>query len=247
MRDVAWAVLLMLVLGGTARAEDSPKPEDSRKPRDQRSPEGAALRLVDPERSLHSDGSLIRVGVGMMKVLTIPGVRRVTLGDPSVLRAELLDGGLIWLVGVSMGATTLRVWTSKTEHADYLVNVAYDYGTNQLINLVRSAVANMEGVLVWKNGDRIILEGMTCTEADTERAAELAAASPDRLVNLTKFSPVSRKFVTAKVNEALAKAGFGGTTAVLVGSTFFLKGSLESEADQARAGEIVRAILAAPN
>ncbi len=124
----------------------------------------------------------------MMKVLTIPGVRRVTLGDPSVLRAELLDGGLIWLVGVSMGATTLRVWTSKTEHADYLVNVAYDYGTNQLINLVRSAVANMEGVLVWKNGDRIILEGMTCTEADTERAAELAAASPDRLVNLTKFS-----------------------------------------------------------
>jgi pilus assembly protein CpaC len=228
-----WMVILILALGGAAKAEDSPSPGQSPKPAD-----------AGAERVESAPPPPIIVGVAIPKVITIPDVRRVRVGDPSVLSAVLLDGGRIRLIGLSDERTTLTVWTSDTEQVEYPVSVRHDAGANELVRDVRKLLGDMDGVIVRLIGDRIILDGETYSQDDADRVASVTSHSTKpAVVNLTRPSPASRRLVLAKIKERLVKAGFVDTTLVLSGSTFILTGSLGTDADRARAEAIVRVLL----
>lgn len=52
----------------------------------------------------------IDLTVGMPRVLKLPKISRLTMGDSAIADLEPLDNGDIKLVGVSRGETKLRVW-----------------------------------------------------------------------------------------------------------------------------------------
>lgn len=61
----------------------------------------------------------LQLAVGGQKTLSLPGIQRVALGDPSVADVKTLGNSELLVIGVSAGHTTLLVWktgASKPEN-----------------------------------------------------------------------------------------------------------------------------------
>src|SRR5689334_4196412 len=69
------------------------------------------------------EGSTITLGVGTQKVITVPGVSRLSIGDPAVADVKSLGGNQILIIGQGEGKTTLIVWKGSGARVSYLVAV----------------------------------------------------------------------------------------------------------------------------
>lgn len=66
----------------------------------------------------------LQLAVGAQKTLSLPGLQRVALGDPSVADVKTLGNSELLVIGVSAGHTTLLVWktgASKPESFEVTV------------------------------------------------------------------------------------------------------------------------------
>jgi len=228
MRSIAWfgaSLLLLVVAPKAAWAAEPEKPPEA-------GPAEAPLREL-------------KLGLGTQKVVRVPGLTRVSVGDSSVLDVRPLGGGELVLVGVGTGATTLIVWMGPSAYVDYRVTVLKDYGAGDgPVGEIRKLLGALEGVTVRMVGERVFIDGFTYTAADTDRVAKIAACYPALVVNLVKPAPVSRTLLAGRITGELVKAGLVQARVVAIGDTYFLEGSVESEADKARAEKITRAVLA---
>ena len=69
------------------------------------------------------EGGPISLGVGTQKVLTVPGIQRVAIGDPAVAELRTIGNNQLLLVGQAEGKTTLLVWKTSGQRLSYLVTV----------------------------------------------------------------------------------------------------------------------------
>ena len=74
---------------------------------------GALLALFTAGSARAQDSSVINLGVGTQKVITVPGTTRIALGDPNVAEVKAIGGNQILISGTSEGNTTLLVWKSS--------------------------------------------------------------------------------------------------------------------------------------
>jgi len=81
-----------------------------------------ALAIAAPAHA-QDDSSTISIGVGIQKVISVPGVARIAIGDRSVADVEVAGDSQILLIGQSEGATTLLVWKSTGARLAYLIRV----------------------------------------------------------------------------------------------------------------------------
>lgn len=70
-----------------------------------------------------ADDSSIILGHGMQKVLRIPELQRISVGDGSILDARVVEGDAMVLTGSRPGRTTLLVWRKNGERLSYQVTV----------------------------------------------------------------------------------------------------------------------------
>ncbi len=66
----------------------------------------------------------LRLAVGAQKHLTIPGLQRIAVGDPTIADIKTLGGSELVIIGASLGRTTLLVWTvgaTAPEHFEVTV------------------------------------------------------------------------------------------------------------------------------
>ncbi len=186
------------------------------------------------------ESSTITLGVGTQRVISVPGVQRIAIGDPGVADAKPLGGNQILISGVGEGKTTLLVWKGSGQRASYQIAVRRQ-DPNEVIAEIRKLLGDIEGVNVRQVGDRIYLDGQAYTTQDADRIEQVVGLYPN-VKSFVKIAPNAKKLVAQNLNAAFQKAGLKNVQANVVGSTIFLEGSVESQQDLAKAELITKAI-----
>lgn len=201
---------------------------------------GAALLVLVALPALAQEGGNISLGVGTQKVLNVPGIQRVAVGDAAVADVKTLSNGQLLIIGASEGKTTLLVWKSNNQRISYLVSVRKQ-DPNEVISEIKKLLGDIEGVTVRMVGDRIYLDGQAYTQADAERIDQVVSLYPNTK-SFVKIAPNAKKLVAQNLNAAFQKAGLKNVQANVIGATIFLEGSVESQQDLQKAELITKAI-----
>ncbi|CAM5181080.1 Type IV pilus biogenesis and competence protein PilQ OS=Castellaniella defragrans OX=75697 GN=HNR28_002326 PE=3 SV=1 [Castellaniella defragrans] len=118
--------------------------------------------------------------VGDVRVLGIPGVARVAVGDGKVLNAVSTDDREVIVFARKAGSSTLQAWTADGQRHRYAVEVTPE-GTRQLQEELRTVLERIPGARVTVLGDKLLVEGDDLTDADRQRLAELGRRYPQLL------------------------------------------------------------------
>lgn len=201
---------------------------------------GALVAMVASGSALAQDGTSVSLGVGAQKVLSIPGLSKVALGDPAIAEVKTLGSGQLLITGQAEGKTTLLIWKSTGQRVSYLVNVRKQ-DPNEVISEIKRLLGEIEGVSVRMVGDRIYLDGQAYTTQDADRIDQVVGLYPN-VKSFVKIAPNAKKLVAQNLNAAFQKAGLKNVQANVVGATIFLEGSVESQQDLQKAELITKAI-----
>ncbi len=196
--------------------------------------------LVMSSVALAQEGGTIALGVGTQKVITVPGIQRVAIGDSAVANVTTLGGNQLLVNGSAEGKTTLLVWKNTGQRLSYLISVRKQ-DPNEVIAEIKKLLGEIEGVTVRMVGDRIYLDGQAYTQNDADRIEQVVNLYPN-VKSFVKIAPNAKKLVAQNLNAAFQKAGLKNVAANVVGSTIFLEGSVESQQDLQKAELITKAI-----
>ncbi len=145
---------------------------------------GALLILLGsvPALGLAADlkETKISLQVGEVRVLGIPGVARVAVGDGKVINAVSTDDKEVIIFARKPGFSTLHAWTAAGALIPYTVVVAPE-GTKQLQTELRSLLERIPGVRISSLGDKLLIEGDDLSDHDRERLTELGRRYPQLL------------------------------------------------------------------
>jgi pilus assembly protein CpaC len=183
----------------------------------------------------------INIGTGTQKILAVSGVQRIALGDPSVADVKVINNNQILLSGTAKGYTSLIIWRNNGQRLQYRVhtnNADLDHTPVELKQLLGSA----EDIRVRMVGENILLEGTAYSTEDLLRLREIAVLYPN-VHNFVRTAPTLDKVAASQLTAALQKEGLGQVQVRVVGTTIFLEGSVENEADIKRAEVITRAMI----
>jgi pilus assembly protein CpaC len=186
------------------------------------------------------EGGNIAIGMGTQKVLNVPGVQRVAIGDPGVADVSVLGSNQLLIHGSAEGKTSLLVWKSNGQRIQYNISVRKT-DPNETISEIKRLLGEIEGVNVRIVGDRIYLDGQAYTQADADRIDQVVGLYPN-VKSFVKIAPNAKKLVAQNLNAAFQKAGLKNVAASVVGATIFLEGSVESQQDLQKAELITKAI-----
>ncbi|MFZ5469251.1 MAG: pilus assembly protein N-terminal domain-containing protein [Myxococcota bacterium] len=186
------------------------------------------------------EGNTISLGVGTQKVITVRGLNRIAVGDPSIADVKTIGNDQVLIIGAGEGKTTLLIWKGSGQRMSYLVSVRKQ-DPNEIIGEIKKLLGDIEGVTVRMVGDRIYLDGQAYTTQDAERIEQVVGLYPN-VKSFVKVAPNAKKLVAQNLNAAFQKAGLKNVQATVVGATIFLEGSVESQQDLQKAELITKAI-----
>jgi pilus assembly protein CpaC len=186
------------------------------------------------------EGGSIALGVGTQKVITVPNIQRIAVGDPAVADVKNIGSNQVLIIGAGEGKTTLLIWKSSGQRVSYVVSVRKQ-DPNDIINEIKKLLGEIEGVQVRMVGDRIYLDGQAYTSQDADRIEQVVGLYPN-VKSFVKIAPNAKKLVAQNLNAAFQKAGLKNVAANVVGATIFLEGSVESQQDLQKAELITKAI-----
>ncbi len=117
---------------------------------------------------------------GEVRVLGIPGVARVAVGDGKVLNAVSTDDREVIVFARKPGFSTLHAWLADGQIQRYAVEVSPE-GTRQLQLELRSVLERIPGARVTVLGDKLLVEGDELSDGDRQRLDELSRRYPQLL------------------------------------------------------------------
>ncbi len=186
------------------------------------------------------EGGNIALGVGTQKVMNIPGIQRIAVGDASIADVKTIGNNQVLIIGAGEGKTTLLIWKSSGQRVSYTVSVRKQ-DPNEVISEIKKLLGEIEGVTVRMVGDRIYLDGQAYTSQDAERIDQVVGLYPN-VKSFVKIAPNAKKLVAQNLNASFQKAGLKNVQANVVGATIFLEGSVESQQDLQKAELITKAL-----
>lgn len=139
----------------------------------------------------------LAVAVDRSQVLTFNGVQRVAIANPNIADVVVVSGNEIILVGKKAGTTTLHIWTTAGR-LSYQVEVAAD---DRFTAEALARLLNYPNVRVSKINDTVVLEGTVNDQSQKARAASLAAAYGQKVVNLLEVTQPTQVKIIATVLE----------------------------------------------
>ena len=161
------------------------------------------------------EGGNISLGVGTQKVITVPGIARVAVGDAAVADVKTIGNNQLLIIGSSEGKTTLLIWKNSGQRISYLLSVRKQ-DPNEVITEIKKLLGEIEGVNVRMVGDRIYLDGQAYTQADADRIDQVVGLYPN-VKSFVKIAPNAKKLVAQNLNAAFQKAGLKNVAGNVVG------------------------------
>ena len=110
---------------------------------------GVFLTLLLAGSSQAQEGSTIALGVGTQKVITIPGITRIALGDPSIAEVKTIGNNQVLIIGQNEGKTTLLIWKSSGQRVSYLIAVRRQ-DPNEIITEIKKLLGEIIGAAFGK-------------------------------------------------------------------------------------------------
>lgn len=124
--------------------------------------------------------TLLRMQVGEMRVLSIPDVARVAVGDGHVINAVTTDEKEVIVFARHEGTTGLQIWSDSGKRQQYAIEVAPE-GAKQIQQELRAVLERIPQARVSAVGDKLLIEGDNLTDADRERILILRQRYPQLL------------------------------------------------------------------
>lgn len=124
--------------------------------------------------------TLLQMQVGEVRVLAIPDVARVAVGDGHVINAVTTDEKEVIIFARHEGATALQVWSDSGQRQHYSIEVAPE-GAKQVQNELRAVLERIPDARVSVVGDKLLIEGDDLSDADRERVDILRQRYPQLL------------------------------------------------------------------
>ena len=184
--------------------------------------------------------STLEVPVGSSKVVNVPGLSKIAVGDPNVAGVRSVGAGQVLVIGTAEGRTTLMVWKGNGQRVTFTV-VVRKLDPNTVVTEIKRLLGDREGITCRIVGDHIYLDGNAYTQEDYDRVQSIIDIYPN-VRSFVKVSPNAKRLVANNLNAQFQRAGMKNVVARVVGSTIFLEGSVESDADLKRADLITRAL-----
>lgn len=122
----------------------------------------------------------ITMQVGEVRVMDVPDVARVAVGDGHVLNAVTTTEKEVIVFARNEGSSALQVWSENGQRLAYLIDVAPERA-RQVQHELRTVLERIPNIEVSTIGDKLLVEGDTLTDADRERVVELAKRYPQLL------------------------------------------------------------------
>lgn len=123
---------------------------------------------------------LLRMQVGEVKVLAVPDVARVAVGDGHVLNAVTTEEKEVIVFARHEGASTVHIWSANGQRHRYQVEVAPE-GSRQIQHELRQVLERIPNVRISTVGDKLLVEGDDLSDGDRERVAALSKRYPQLL------------------------------------------------------------------
>ncbi len=129
------------------------------------------------------ESEFITLQVGEVRVLAIPDVARVAVGDGKVVNAITTEEKEVIVFARGEGSTVVQVWSEDGMRRRYDVEVAPE-GARRMQQELRAVLERIPQTRVTSVGDKLIVEGDDLSDSDRERLAQLAQRYP-QLLDLT--------------------------------------------------------------
>lgn len=123
---------------------------------------------------------LVKMQVGEVKVLAIPDVARVAVGDGHVLNAVTTEEKEVIVFARHEGASAVQVWSANGQRHLYQIEVAPE-GTRQIQQELRHVLERIPNAKVSVVGDKLLVEGDDLSDSDRDRVAALSKRYPQLL------------------------------------------------------------------
>lgn len=127
--------------------------------------------------------TLLELQVGEVRVLAVPDVARVAVGDGHVLNAVTTEEKEVIVFARNEGSSALQIWSANGVRHGYQVDVAPE-GARQTQQELRQVLERIPNAQVSAVGDKLVVEGDNLSDGDRRRLAELAQRYP-QLVDFT--------------------------------------------------------------
>lgn len=124
--------------------------------------------------------TLLQMQVGEVRVLSVPDVARVAVGDGHVVNAVTTDEKEVIIFARHEGSSALHVWSDSGKRSRYAIEVAPE-GAKQVQKELRSVLDRIPNALVSTVGDKLLIEGDDLSDADRERVLLLSKKYPQLL------------------------------------------------------------------
>lgn len=123
---------------------------------------------------------LLQMQVGEVRVLAVPDVARVAVGDGHVVNAVTTDEKEVIVFARHEGSSALYVWSDTGSRRRYAIEVAPE-GAKQVQKELRSVLDRIPNARVSTVGDKLLIEGDDLSDADRERIDSLSKRYPQLL------------------------------------------------------------------
>ncbi|TAL77078.1 MAG: hypothetical protein EPN76_09485 [Burkholderiaceae bacterium] len=138
----------------------------------------ASFLLLQPVHARQE--TLIRMQVGEVRVLAIPDVARVAVGDGHVLNAVTTEEKEVIVFARHEGASAVHVWSADGQTHRYQVEVAPE-GARRIQQELRRVLERVPNARVSEVGDKLLVEGDELSDGDRERVTALSKRYPQLL------------------------------------------------------------------
>ncbi|WP_166253582.1 type II and III secretion system protein family protein [Marinobacter salicampi] len=130
----------------------------------------------------------LRMHMGETRVLDMPDVKRVAVGNPNVVNYRPLDNGQLVLTATGPGETSLEIWAAGDRQSRLVVTVS-EANLSRKLHSAREIASSIDGVTVREVDGLMVLDGRVA-QSDLGRLEMLMNALPGA-VNLTRTQDFS--------------------------------------------------------
>lgn len=136
-----------------------------------------------PEAVCAQTEQLLQMQAGEVRVLAIPDVARVAVGDGHVVNAITTEEKEVIVFARNEGSSALQIWSSQGLRHRYQVEVAPE-GARQTQAELKAVLGRIPNAQVSVVGDKLLVEGSNLSDSDRKRVEALTRRYP-QLVDFT--------------------------------------------------------------
>jgi pilus assembly protein CpaC len=120
----------------------------------------------------------ILVDAGNSQVLSIPGIKRIAVGNSQIIKAKSIGSSELLIFGLSSGSTSLEVWNKNGKRISYRIDVI-PAGLRMRYQEVSDMLAKVPNAKPSVVGNQVVIEGENLSESDRAKIRSILKRYPD--------------------------------------------------------------------